>query len=231
MGENMPKTKEINKREIFSNFFPFWNKIDESSRTELLNATTQRKYLRGAEIKSSNSYCIGGIYIISGRVRAYITSDSGKEITLYYLTNGDFCTLSAGCVMPAISFEIQMETEEDTELFQIFPKAFAKAQEQYLEVENFALKVLLQRFSDLIWELEQFHSFSIEQRVAMFLYDEYARNKNLVISVTHEQIAKNLASAREVISRQLKEFEGKGIVKLGRGKITILNVDALRKIV
>jgi len=222
---------DINKKEIFSEVFPFWDKIDESTKVELLNATTQRKYPKGGGVKSTNSSCVGGIYIVSGRVRAYITADSGKEITLYYLTDGDFCTLSAGCVMPAISFEIQMEAEEETTILQIFPKAFAKAQEQYLEVENFALKVLLQRISDLVWELEQFHSYSIERRVAMYLYDEYARNKNLVISVTHEQIAKNLASAREVISRQLKEFEGQEIVELGRGKITILDLNALKKLV
>ena len=129
MGENMPKTKEINKREIFSNFFPFWNKIDESSRTELLNATTQRKYLRGAEIKSSNSYCVGGIYIISGRVRAYITSDSGKEITLYRLMPKDICILTASCVLQNISFEITLEVEKTSEVFFIPPEIWRKLAE------------------------------------------------------------------------------------------------------
>lgn len=221
----------VDKKEVFSSIFPFWHKISIEEQKDLLNATQERKYKRGEQIKSSNASCVGGIYIIEGRVRAYITADSGKEITLYVLSEGDFCTLSAGCVMSAISFEIQMEAEEDTILLQITPKAFAKAQQQNMEIENFALKVLVERFSDVIWALEQFHSFSIAQRVAMYLYDEITRTKNAVISVTHEQIAKNLASAREVISRQLKEFETQGLVALGRGRITILKKDELSKLI
>jgi CRP/FNR family transcriptional regulator, anaerobic regulatory protein len=65
----------------------------------------------------------------------------------------------------------------------------------------------------------------------MYLYDEMNRTKSMILSVTHEQIAKALASAREVISRQLKDFEEDGIVELGRGKIEIMDKDALKKLI
>ena len=79
--------------------------------------------------------------------------------------------------MPAISFEIQMEAEEDTELFQIFPKAFAKAQ-TVPRSENFALRYSTKIFR-FNWELEKFHSFTLSREWQCFIR-EYARNKSLL---------------------------------------------------
>ena len=221
----------IEKKGILTKIFPFWEKISEDDRNELLQSTFEKKINKGDPVKSSNSACLGAMYCISGRLRAYISSDEGKEVTLYYVNSGDICILTANCVIPPISFEIEIEAEEDTILLQIAPTAFGKVQSHNIEVENFALRIIAERFSDVIWSLEQFHSFSIPQRIAMYLYDEMNRTKSMILAVTHEQIAKALASAREVISRQLKEFEEDGIVELGRGKIEIRDKDALKKLI
>jgi CRP/FNR family transcriptional regulator, anaerobic regulatory protein len=221
----------VDKRALLEKAFPFWGSISEEDRTELLQGTFEKKFCKGESIKSQNSACLGAMYVISGRIRGYITSEEGKEVTLYYVSDGDVCVLTANCVIPPISFEIQIEAVEDTILLQVAPTSFGKVQSHNLIVENFALKIIAERFSDVIWSLEQFHSFSIPKRIAMFLYDEMNRTKSNVLTLTHEEIAKALGSAREVISRKIKDYEEDGIVELGRGKITITDVKALKKLI
>jgi len=219
------------KRLVLEKAFPFWGIISEDDRVELVQGAFEKRFCKGESIKSQNSACLGAMYVIAGRIRGYITSEEGKEVTLYYVGEGEVCVLTANCVIPPISFEIQIEAVEDTVLLQVAPTSFGKVQNHNMIVENFALKIIAERFSDVIWSLEQFHSFSIPKRIAMFLYDEMNRSKSEVLTLTHEEIAKALGSAREVISRKLKDYEEDGIVELGRGKITVTDKKALKKLI
>jgi CRP/FNR family transcriptional regulator len=96
-------------------------------------------------------------------------------------------------------------------------------------VENFALKNTVDRFSDVMWAIEQILFTSFDKRLATFLLDESSKNKSPDIKLTHDQIAKYMGSAREVVSRMLKNFETLGIVNLSRGLIHIVDKDELKK--
>jgi len=155
-------------------------------------------------------------------------SDSGRDITLYRLYEGDICMLTASCVLQAITFDVFANAEEDSQCFVISGPAFAKLSESNPYIKIFALETAVNRFSDVMWVMQQILFMSMDKRLAIFLTDEIARTGQDSISLTHEQIARYIGSAREVISRMLKYFSSEGIVELSRKGIKILDKNRLR---
>lgn len=157
-------------------------------------------------------------------------SDEGKDITLYRLHRGDMCMLSASCVLNAITFDVFIDAEEETECFVISGPAFAAVSERNPAVRIFALETAVSRFSDVMWVMQQILFMSMDRRLAIFLSDESARTGLDTITLTHGQIARYMGSAREVVSRMLKYFAGEGIVEVSRGGVTILDKKRLRQL-
>lgn len=96
--------------------------------------------------------------------------------------------------------------------------------------EAFTYRQATERFSDCIWVMQQVLFMSFDRRLAVFLSDELARGGQDRIAMTHDQIARHLGTAREVVSRMLKYFEQEGIVELGRGSVTVLDRTRLRNL-
>ena len=157
-------------------------------------------------------------------------SEEGKDITLYRLQKGDLCMLSASCVLSAVTFEVFVDAEEDSECCVISGPAFAAVSEQNPDVRIFALETAVGRFSDVMWVMQQIMFMSMDKRLAIFLSDEAVRTGSDTIALTHGQIARYMGSAREVVSRMLKYFASEGIVKVSRGGVTILDKKRLRKL-
>jgi CRP/FNR family transcriptional regulator len=157
-------------------------------------------------------------------------SEDGKEITLYRLFPGDICMLSASCVLRSITFDVFVDAEEDSVCYVISGNAFAEIAGRNLYVENYALDTAVGRFSDVMWVMQQILFMSFDKRLAIFLWDEASKTGDDTIRLTHEQIAKYVGSAREVVSRMLKYFASEGIVELSRGGIKIINRQKLREL-
>ena len=157
-------------------------------------------------------------------------SEDGREITLYRLFKGDVCILSASCVLEAITFDVYIDAEEDTEALLIDAAAFRDLARQNIYVQNFGYQITTSNFSDVMWAMQQILFMGADKRLAIFLIDESSKNETDTISMTHEQIARLMGSAREVVSRMLKYFETEGMVKLSRGSVTITDRKKLRKL-
>ena len=156
-------------------------------------------------------------------------SEDGKEITLYRLFAGDMCILSASCVLEAITFDVFVDAEEESECVVVGGCAMAELAERRSEVKLFALERALTRFSDVMWVMQQILFMSMDKRLAIFLLDEAAKNGTDTVKLTHEQIAKYMGSAREVVSRMLKYFASEGIISSSRSEgIKILDKRRLR---
>lgn len=87
------------------------------------------------------------------------------------------------------------------------------------------------RFSDVMWAMQQILFMGVDKRLAIFLWDETAKTGSNSIKMTHEQIARYMGSAREVVSRMLKYFAGEGIVALSRGEIRVMDKEKLSKLI
>lgn len=217
------------KREL-QRHFPFWSGLSPAEQDLLLSHSSPAVFRRGETLHGSGNDCLGVILVENGTLRAYMLSDEGREITLYRLYPGDTCVLMASCVLDYITFEVHMDAESDTQALIVSPGAFARLSEHNLAVENFSYKLAAERFSDVMWAMQQILFMSFDRRLAIFLVDELSKTKGDTIRMTHEQVAKYVGSAREVVSRMLKYFAEEGIVSLSRGGIKILDREKLRRL-
>lgn len=208
----------------------FWDKLDDSEKQLLENNFTTVKYRKGENLHGAGKECLGLLLIKGGELRVYILSDEGRDVTLYRLSEGDSCVLSASCILNNLTFEVLIDADQDTEVLMLNVGTFNKLTLKNIYVENYAYKNAADRFSDVMWAIEQILFMSFDKRLAVFLYDEMIKTKSNKIKLTHEQIAKYVGSAREVVSRMLKSFESKGILIISRGTIEIKDKDKLREL-
>ncbi|MBR6806951.1 MAG: Crp/Fnr family transcriptional regulator [Clostridia bacterium] len=213
--------------EAFRELFPFWDGITDEERQFICDNSKALTYQKGATVHDGEE-CLGVIFIRSGCLRVYILSEEGKEITLYRLHSGNLCMLSASCVLQSITFDVHVDAEENSECYVISGWAYSKVSESNSNIKIFNLETALSRFSDVMWVLQQILFMSMDRRLAIFLLDESSRTGSDVIELTHEQIAKYMGSAREVVSRMLKYFSSEGIVNSSRKGVRITDKKRLR---
>ena len=214
---------------VYREIFPFWEKISDADREYICQNSYDVTYPKGRNIHDGGE-CSGVIFVRSGSLRLYMMSEEGKDITLYRLHKGDLCMLSASCVLDAITFEVFVDAEQDSRCCVVSGPAFAAVAERNPEIRIFALETAVSRFSDVMWVMQQVLFMSMDRRLAIFLSDESVRTGSDTIALTHEQIARERGSAREVVSRMLKYFASEGIVEVSRGGVTILDKKRLREL-
>ncbi len=212
------------------NKLPFWTSLTEQEKEILRKSAVIRRYEKGSFIHSSDRDCLGMLFIISGEIRTYILSDEGREITLFCLYPNDLCVLSASCVISQISFDTQMTARQDTEVLIIPPNITALLKEQNISVRCFLYEQATERFSEVMWAMQQILFKGLDQRLAAFLVEECERTNSNTVRMTHEQIARNISSAREAVARMLKQFTQDGLVELKRGEIIIKDTDGLKRL-
>lgn len=207
----------------------FFDKLTDEDRVKLERAITVTRFNKGASLRSKDSECLGVILVHSGELRTYIQSEDGREVTLYRLGPGELCILSASCILNSITFDVSIAASQDTEAFRINLGVFDEIMKRNVWVENFAYKSAIERFSDVMWAIEQVLFMRFDKRLAIFLLDESTPSDKGEIRATHDEIAKNIGSAREVVSRMLKSFESQGLVELGRGAIRVKDRERLKQ--
>ena len=218
------------KIELFKLTFPFWDKLTEGEKESFLNSSQKVSFKKGDNVHNGDE-CTGIIMIKRGVLRVYMLSEDGKEITLYRLFPGDLCILSASCVLDTITFDVFIDAEEDSDCVVVGGCAYENLANRMPEAKIFALERAVSSFSDVMWVMQQILFMSMDKRLAIFLLDECAKTGSDTVKLTHEQIAKYMGSAREVVSRMLKYFASEGLVSASRSAgIKILDKKRLREI-
>ena len=216
--------------ELFSQVFPFWDKMSQIDKETFCRSSYHMNFRKGVNVHDGNE-CTGVILIKSGSLRLYIMSDEGKEITLYRLFPGEMCMLSASCVLSTVTFDVFVDSEENSDCVVVGGCAYEELSRRMPEAKIFALETALSRFSDVMWVMQQILFMSMDKRLAIFLLDEITKNGTDTVKLTHEQIAKYMGSAREVVSRMLKYFSDEGILSSSRSEgIKILDKKKLRSL-
>ena len=211
----------------FAQYFPIFDKLPEAEQAVLTRSAMLRSAGQGTLLHSGQNDCMGLLVIRSGQLRAYITSDEGKEITLYRLFEQDICLFSASCVMSSVQFDIMISAEKDTEFWVIPPYIYKGLMERSTEMANYVNQLMASRFTDVMWLMEQVMWKSFDKRLGAFLLEESNLENTLQLRITHEQIAAHLGSAREVVTRMLKYFQNEGMVTLTRGSIQITDAEKM----
>lgn len=209
---------------------PFWEHLEYAQKRYAEDHAVFRHYGKGSMIYSSGRLCLGMACVQKGSVRVYLLSEEGREITLFRLEKGDPCVLSAACVISQITFDTYMEAEQDCDLLVIPAAAFRQLTEENIHVKCFVYELMTERFSSVMWTMQQILFAGLDRRLAGFLVQEYDRTKDPGIRITQEQIARQINSAREAVARMLRRFMTEHLVEVSRGVITLLDIDGLRQI-
>ena len=166
--------------------------------------------------------CPGAAFVIAGTIRVYYLSPDGKEITLYRVQAGNVCTLSAACLLGDVDYPAIAEVEDDVTMGMVPQPVFVECFNQDDAFRKYISSSIVNRMTMVMSLLGEVAFYTVDCRLAAWL----VRQGEDVIKTTHERIASDLGTAREVVSRSLKALEKKGLIETGRSKIKV--VDATR---
>lgn len=222
----MNKLKTFEKLIIDS--LPFLHDVEKGGIEDILKFGIYSRIPKNQYITMEGDTCQFFSFLLSGIIKVYKTAENGREITLYRLSNGDSCILTASCILskknfPAISF-----SEEDVEIISIPSSLFLSWINGFDYWRNYVFNLLSERLSSIIAVIEEIAFRNVDLRLAQHLIN---CNNNLQgeILTTHQKIASDIGTSREVISRLLKDFEVEGILNTSRGAIKIINLEMLLK--
>lgn len=207
----------------------FWEHLCAEEKTYFLEQIQEMNVEGGEAILAGDSNCLGVLFILSGHMRIYLLSEDGKQTTIYRLKEGEVCILSASCALSAIRFQVQIDAETHCRLLMLPSHAFSYLMQKNIYLEAFAYRTTTAHFSDVIQAVERMFFLTLEQRIAAFVLDEISDSKNPVLNITQEQLANAIGSAREAVSRSLKQMQQEGLLTVSRGKISILDPDRLKE--
>jgi CRP/FNR family transcriptional regulator len=163
--------------------------------------------------------------LVSGQARVFKLSDSGKEITLYRITPGESCVLTASCIMSDLVFPAIAVTEQDIEVILIPASIVAEWFETFPVWRQFIFHMISLRLSSILTVIEEVAFQRMDIRLSRYLAS--AANDEGYLKTTHQQIADELGTAREVVTRLLKDLEADNAIEMSRGMIHILRRDRL----
>ena len=214
----------------FSQYFPIWDKMTPDQQQRLAAVSEFQKVKSGTVLHDGSPDCLGMLLVRSGQLRAYLLSEEGREITICRFFEMDICLFSASCVMPNLQYDIFIEAEKDCELWVIPACLYQNLMDESLAIANYSHSLITNHFSDVMWLMEQIMWKSFDKRLAAFLLEEAALEGTNSLKITHEKIANHMGTAREVVTRMLRYFQGEGLVKLTRGTVEITNPKGLQKL-
>ena len=217
-------------KEVFEKAFPFWDSLTEEEQAEMMLGTTENICKKRTRLHFGGGECAGIQIIEKGRARIFITSPNGGDITLFRLMDGDVSILSAACMLNGMDVELDMEMETDCVVYTIPKKLYKNLYDKNGSVKDYTMEMISEKFSDIMWLFNQFVFSNVASRLAGTLLEHRAMEGSDVFPVTHEILARDAGTAREVVTRLLKQFQADGMVKLTRGKVEILDAGRLGKV-
>jgi CRP/FNR family transcriptional regulator len=164
--------------------------------------------------------------LIEGTARVFKIGENGREITLYRIGPGESCILTASCIMSQRPFPAFAVSEQPIKALIISPSDVQRWANQEQAWRDYLFQLISHRLSDVISVVEEVAFRRVDRRLADYLLQQCNNTTNRV-KATHQSIASDLGTSREVVSRILKDFEQQGLISIKRGAITLENWDRL----
>jgi CRP/FNR family transcriptional regulator len=195
-----------------------------------LGRQVQRVHLpAGQAVFHRGDACQNYLVVVKGSVRVQTLSAGGREVVLYRVTDGQSCVITTSCLISEEAYPAEGITDEETEALVIPQHVFNQALGHSETFRRFVFANQGKRLADLIQRVEDVAFGRVDARLAKHLVDRCG-NQPGSVSATHQQLASELGTAREVVSRQLKAFERAGLVAVHRGAVEVLKPDALIRV-
>ncbi|WP_417795276.1 Crp/Fnr family transcriptional regulator [Terasakiella pusilla] len=173
----------------------------------------------GTKVFEAGSPCAAFLIVLDGCVRVQMIGETGREIVLYRVEDQQTCILTTACLLSGDAYSAEAITECETTAIALPIDAFNALLNRSQAFRDLVFSSYGKRISNLVSLVEEVAFGRIDVRLAQFLKDRM--DKSHILKKTHYELAVELGTAREVISRQLKDFERKGWITLSRGQITV----------
>lgn len=179
---------------------------------------------KGQVVSQPSSYVKNGMMLLDGLLKVYRQGEDGSTFFVYYLNPGEVCSMSVSCGLYDRQFNVKAVAEEDSVLVSVDPKFLRSWMTKYPEWVEYIIGSYRLRFEKLLDVLDQVSFLKLDERLVNYLKRRREKsNDRFTIEASHQEIANDLNSTREVISRLLKSMENEGLLETGRGKLTLLS--------
>lgn len=172
----------------------------------------------GKQIYHEGDTCGSIAFLVDGAVRVFKTGETGREITLYEIDPGETCILTASCILSNMGYPAQAITLTPIKVVLIPAATFKKLVDTADTMREFVFSILSRRLAVILALVEEITFRKMDERLSDYLKE---KEKDGVINATHQAIANDLGTSREVVSRLLKDFENSGMLSLSRNRITL----------
>jgi len=210
--------------DTFIDRYPVLSELPPAARASLLAAAQWVTVPAGTVLFDDHQACEGFPFVVRGSVRVIKASPNGRELPLYRVSPGETCVISSSCLLGHEDYNARGITESETEMVML-PKPVFDALMAEPAFRTFVFHLFSDRIADLMQLIEEVAFHKLDQRLAALLL-----GKGRILHTTHQQLADELGSVREIISRLLKGFAAQALVKLSREQIEILDPAGLRKL-
>jgi len=204
--------------------YPVLQDLPAGLRTRIADAVQPMTVPAGAVLFDERQPCQGFPFVLSGSIRVVKLAANGRELPLYKVLPGESCIITSSCLLGHADYNARGVTESETTLV-LLPRALFDEMLSVTAFRDFVFDLFAERISELMQLVEEVAFRKLDQRLANLLL-----GKGRQLHTTHQHLADELGSVREMVSRLLKGFANQGLVRLGREQIEILDPAGLRNI-
>jgi CRP/FNR family transcriptional regulator len=205
-----------------------WKKLFPQFEPELIEIldknAIERSFHAGEEIVRTGQHIKSTVLVLSGRIKIYRQNDEGSEFLIYYLGPGEACAVSLICALQSQTSEITAKAVEDTEVLMLPVQLMDELMIKFKSWSHFVIRTYRNRFDELLTVVDNIAFKNMDERLEFYLKRCKTDTGKMILTLTHQEIADDLNSSIEVISRLLKKMEQLGKIKLNRNSIEFINL-------
>lgn len=203
-----------------------WKELFPQFDAELLAAiekqAIEKHFGAGEVIMRTGQYIKSTALVLKGSVKIYRENEEGGEFLMYYLGPGDACAITMICAAGSQTSEVMAKAEQETDVLMIPVQVTDELMSKYKSWYQFAINTYRNRFEELLTVIDNIAFRNMDERLEFYLKRHVDKTGKKIISLSHQQIADDLATSREVVSRLLKKMEQRNLVRLQRNHIELV---------
>lgn len=211
---------DLTIEQYLNRLFP---QFEASLRKKIIENASVRKFTAGDVMMETGHYFKATMLIAEGRVKLYRQGEDGGDFFMYYLEPGNACALSMICATKQETSQIMAKAVDDTTVIAIPIHMMDELMQDYKSWYYFVLETYRSRFEELLSVIDGVTFKALDERLHFYLKNQHIKLATTQLHLTHQEIANDLNSSREVISRLLKKMEQKSMIALHRNYIEWLN--------
>ncbi len=209
--------------------YPELQDISDHAWYEALGNMQHVEIPKGACIYRTGDICQNFTLLLEGSVKVFVRGKNGREIVLYHIQPGEMCILSLAGLLKKKPYQVEATAATSIRALTLNREQFREVYNNSLTFREYIINLLIDRLDNTMMLIQEVAFERLDTRMADFLCRMFKQNDMQPIQITHQQLAIELGTTREVTSRMLKTFEKCGCIQLGRGQIKLLNEHKLRQ--